>query len=208
MNSSVKNMAIFASGNGTNAMNILNCAHEELNHTTIKCLITDKADAGIIDKIKNNKLFNRLPIYIIPFERNAGETYAEAKRIHEEKIKYALEDHHVNWITLAGYMRILSEQFIQNYFDEKLNINRVINIHPSLLPKYPGKDAYEQAFDSGDKISGITVHYVDAGVDTGPIILQKKYNRNKEDTLEEFKQRGLNLEYQIYREALVSLDRN
>lgn len=201
-----KNIAIFASGNGTNAINILDCAKEELFNSTIKCLITDKKDAGIIVKINTHPVYKNIPIYTIPFVKKIGESHPVAKARHEVEIKEILDSHHVNWIALAGYMKILSAKFLKCYFDESFQKNRVINIHPSLLPKYPGKDAYEQAFNSGDEVSGVTIHHVDSGIDTGPIILQKTFKRKKEDTFEDFKNRGLSLEYQIYREALVSLD--
>jgi phosphoribosylglycinamide formyltransferase 1 len=203
-----KNIAIFASGNGTNAMNILDCASENLNHSTVKCLITDNKSAGIINTIKKCKKYNKLPIIIIPFARTGNQSHAEAKYVHETEIYKALQLYEVNWIALAGYMRILSRNFLNLFFDKQLKLNRIVNIHPSLLPKYPGKNAYEQAFLSGDDISGVTIHYVDSGIDTGLIILQKKFHRKKEDTLEQFKARGLNLEYKVYREALIQLDKN
>jgi phosphoribosylglycinamide formyltransferase 1 len=207
MSKSIKNIAIFASGNGTNAMNLLELSNGQLKTISIKCLITDNEQAGVIAKIRNHKIFHELPLYIIPFLKHEEEPYSVAKERHEKKISKVLNIHQIDWITLAGYMRILSSSFLEDYFDEKLQTNRVINIHPSLLPKYPGKDAYEQAYNSGDTQSGVTVHFVDGGVDTGPIILQKTFKRNPHDTLQDFKMRGLNLEYQIYKEALINLDK-
>jgi phosphoribosylglycinamide formyltransferase-1 len=83
-----------------------------------------------------------------------------------------------------------------------LKLNRVVNIHPSLLPSFPGKNGYGDAFDYGVKVSGVTVHFVDDGIDTGPILLQESFVRDSNDTLESFKTKGLELEHLIYPKAL------
>jgi len=99
-------------------------------------------------------------------------------------------------VVLAGYMRIITSYFINKYK------NKIINIHPALLPAFPGTDGYGDTWKYGCKIGGCTVHFVDEGVDTGPIIIQK-YNPIKEnDTLESFKERGLKIEHQALPEAI------
>ena len=95
--------------------------------------------------------------------------------------------------------------FLDSFFDGELGVSRVINIHPSLLPSFPGKNAYEQAYYSGIKMSGVTVHFVDSGIDTGPPILQECFPRFETDTLDEFVARGLETEYQLYRQAIRCL---
>ena len=210
MSKYLNNIAIYASGNGTNAINILDCVSENLKETSVNCLITDQENAGIISKMKDHPLYHDIPVVIIPFtlRRNkcAVESYSDAKKRHESMILESLQRHHVDWITLAGYMRILSSDFLTHFYDKNLCCNRVINIHPSLLPKFPGKDAYELAFQSNDYISGATVHFVDSGIDTGEIILQQSFVRKREDSIDDFKRRGLQIEYQIYKKALILLD--
>jgi phosphoribosylglycinamide formyltransferase-1 len=99
-------------------------------------------------------------------------------------------------VCLAGFMRIISPEFVKKYK------NRIINIHPALLPSFPGLDAQKQAVDYGSKYSGVTVHFVDSGVDTGPIILQKVVKVEDDDTEETLSKRILTKEHQAYPEAV------
>ncbi len=99
-------------------------------------------------------------------------------------------------VCLAGFMRIISPDFVKKYK------NRIINIHPALLPSFPGLDAQKQAVDYGSKYSGVTVHFVDSGVDTGPIILQKVVKVDDDDTEETLAKRILAKEHQAYPEAV------
>lgn len=99
-------------------------------------------------------------------------------------------------VCLAGFMRIISPEFVKKYK------NRIINIHPALLPSFPGLDAQKQAVDYGSKYSGVTVHFVDSGVDTGPIILQKVVKVEEDDTEETLAKRILVKEHQAYPEAV------
>jgi phosphoribosylglycinamide formyltransferase-1 len=99
-------------------------------------------------------------------------------------------------VCLAGFMRIISPEFVKKYK------NRIINIHPALLPSFPGLDAQKQAVDYGSKYSGVTVHFVDSGVDTGPIILQKVVKVEDNDTEETLAKRILTKEHQAYPEAV------
>lgn len=99
-------------------------------------------------------------------------------------------------VCLAGFMRIISPEFVKKYK------NRIINVHPALLPSFPGLDAQKQAVDYGSKYSGVTVHFVDSGVDTGPIILQKVVKVEDDDTEETLSKRILTKEHQAYPEAV------
>jgi phosphoribosylglycinamide formyltransferase-1 len=107
-----------------------------------------------------------------------------------------LEKYNVELVVLAGYMRLLTPHFIGRY------TNRIINIHPALLPSFPGTDGYGDAFAYGVKVSGCTAHFVDAGCDTGPIILQGVNPLEDDDTLETFRERGLKVEHEILPEAV------
>lgn len=105
-----------------------------------------------------------------------------------------------DWALLAGYMRILGNEFLQLFRDE--GFYRVLNIHPSLLPAFTGLKAQQQAFAAGVKISGVTVHLVDEGVDTGLPVLQAAFERGDNDSFEDFCRRGKLLEHELYTRAL------
>jgi phosphoribosylglycinamide formyltransferase-1 len=186
----VKRFAIFASGVGSNAKNLILFSRENPDKFSIKVLITDKKNASVI--YEASKL--GVPVEIIPFGLN--------KDTHEEEILSVIKKYDVDWIALAGYMRILSPNFLSHFFDKNLRRNRVINIHPSLLPNFPGKDAYGDAYAAKVPVSGVTVHFVDSGVDSGPIILQRSFERLPGDTIDDFITRGKKVEHELYREAI------
>ncbi|MBU6474486.1 MAG: phosphoribosylglycinamide formyltransferase [Alphaproteobacteria bacterium] len=179
--------AVLASGGGSNAENILRHARTRAGGVEIPLVICDKAGAPVIGRAE------KLGADCKVIERTG--TKAE----HEAAIIAALEEYGIEWIFLAGYMAILSPAFVALYK------NRIVNIHPSLLPQFPGKDGYGDAFRAGVITSGVTLHYVDAGVDTGPVIAQKTFPREEGDTLETFRARGMQLEYELYREFIDSL---
>ena len=186
--------AVFASGNGTNAENILRHA-EKFPSLQITLILTDQPYAGVIERAKK---------FTTSCEVVARKQGMD-KAAHEAAIIDVLKKHNVDWIFLAGYMRILSPEFLRAFHDEKLGVNRVVNIHPSLLPAFPGADSYLQAYNAGVKIAGVTLHFVDEGVDTGPIILQRAFEREEEEPFEIFRARGMQLEYEIYSEFLKHL---
>jgi phosphoribosylglycinamide formyltransferase 1 len=183
--------AVFASGSGSNAENILRQA-EKYPGLQILLILTDQPYAGVIERAKKFTT----ACEIVP--RKSGMD----KAAHEAAIMDVLKKNKVEWIFLAGYMRILSPEFLREFRDEKMGVNRVVNIHPSLLPAFPGADSYLQAFNAGVKIAGVTLHFVDEGVDTGPIILQRAFEREEEEEFEIFRARGMQLEYEIYSEFL------
>lgn len=186
--------AIFASGNGTNAENILRHC-QTLEGLEIAVIVTDQPYAGVIQRAQAFKV----PCEIVARQRNTS------KLAHEEAIMAVLEKYRTDWIFLAGYMRILTASFLRHFHDEALGINRIVNIHPSLLPAFPGKDSYLEAYNAGVKISGVTLHFVDNDVDTGPIILQQAFERDDLDDFDTFRARGMQVEYEIYRKFLKHL---
>lgn len=123
---------------------------------------------------------------------------------HETEVLAALSKYEVDFIVLAGYMRVLTPFFLRA-FKHAGGYFRVINIHPSYLPNFPGANAYEDAFNAGVKESGITVHLVDEQVDHGPILAQEKFQRMDDDSLESFKARGLAIEHQLYPKVLQKI---
>ena len=188
------NICIFASGNGTNAINLI---HESRKYDHIKVvgLLCDNPDANILKKIKPFDI----PAFVVPFKNN--------KVSHEKEILSIISNLNIHWIFLAGYMRILSANFI-NQFKLSNDRSRIINVHPSLLPAFKGKNAYQQAFDSRVSKSGVTIHLVDSGIDSGEVILQKEFYRLDSDSLDDFKNRGMQLEYLLYPQVLKMITHN
>lgn len=177
----MKRILVFASGTGSNAQAIFDQS-SKLGFK-VEALICDRKDAPVIDKATSSNV----PFLLISKEK--GET----RESHEQKILSQIKNFKFDLIVLAGYERLLSATFL-NSFPK----NSIVNIHPSLLPAYPGLNSYARAFEDRVHESGISIHYVDEGVDTGSIIAQHKFNRFSEDNLEIFKSRGLALEHQHY----------
>jgi formyltetrahydrofolate-dependent phosphoribosylglycinamide formyltransferase len=123
---------------------------------------------------------------------------------HEQQVLKILSEYDFDFIVLAGYMRVLSPNFLRSFKDER-GFFKVINIHPSLLPAFPGTHGYEEAFEYGVRLSGITVHLVDEQVDHGPILAQESFPRLPEDDLEAFKSRGLALEHKLFPKVLQDI---
>ena len=149
-------IAVFASGSGSNFQAIQEAIERGDLQASIELVVTDKPGAFVVTRANN---------FGIEVLELAPKTF-ESKAAYEEAIVAALRVKEVEWIVLAGYMRLVSDVLLSAY------PNRIVNIHPSLLPSFPGKDAIGQAMEHGVKVTGVTVHYVDAGMDTGPIIAQ------------------------------------
>ncbi|EAC9513095.1 phosphoribosylglycinamide formyltransferase, partial [Listeria monocytogenes] len=122
-----------------------------------------------------------------------------SKAAFESKLIEELQDHVIDFIVLAGYMRIIGNTLLSAYE------GRVINIHPSLLPSFPGKSGIADAFAYGVKVTGVTVHYVDAGIDTGPIIAQEIVRIDTDDTLTSVTEKIHQVEHQIYPAVLAEI---
>jgi len=154
-------------------------------------IISNKSDA------KGLKIAQRLGIKTEVIE---SKDFKGSRSDYDKKIISTLEKYGVTpkngLVCLAGFMRIISPEFVKKYK------NRIINIHPALLPAFPGLDAQKQAVEYGSKYSGCTVHFVDSGVDTGPIILQSIVKIRKGDTEKTLSKRILAKEHQAYSEAI------
>ena len=186
--------SILASGNGSNANQILQHAQTNNYLHKIKCVITDNSNAHVIQRAKQFDI----PVYVVKFQND--------KEVFETDILEILKGFEVNWLLLAGFLKILSEKMLSHFFNDNYQVNQVINIHPSLLPAYPGLNSYERAYKDEVKKSGVTVHFVDSGIDTGPIIMQKSFNRYAQDSLEKFITRGLELEHEIYPQVVDMIE--
>ncbi len=194
------NVAIFASGTGTNALKLLSHARE-LDNISVPCLIIDTVTSPLPQMMKAD--FPEIKTYqILPDTELRGE----ARRTeHEGRIIQVLEENKIEWICLAGYMRLIGPRLLTQMKSRKHA--QILNIHPSLLPLYPGKDAYERAFIDGVTKSGVTVHLVDEGMDSGPVVLQESFPRKESDSLVEFIRRGKELEWKLYPKVLSMISK-
>lgn len=185
-------IALFASGQGSNVEAILEAIRARRLDADPICIVTNQPNAGVIQVAKRFSV----PCYIIP---STGLT----REAHEEKIIQVVSPLQPDYVVLAGYMRLFTEKFI--YAFNSPGCLRIINIHPALLPDFKGADGYGDVFKAGVKTSGITVHFVDEGMDTGPIIAQAYFERHDDDTLETFKARGLEVEHALYPKVLQDI---
>ena len=183
MKSTKKNLAVFVSGNGTNLQAIIDSKIDSANLAVVVC---NNPDAFAIKRARNSK---------IPVEIVNHRDYGSREEFEQELIR-RLDKYLIDLIVLAGFMRVLTSFFVSKF---KL---RIINLHPALLPSFPGMHAARQALDYGVKLTGCTVHFVDDGVDTGPIILQSVIEVSDDDNEESLLDKIHKLEHKIYPEAI------
>src|SRR5690606_11777627 len=176
-------VAVFASGKGSNFEAMMSSSERELD---VGMLVCDRPKAHVIGLAAG---FGVETVVLDPDQFASKEEY-------EREILKKLKRANVQWIVLAGYMRIVGKVLLDAY------PNRILNIHPSLLPAFPGKDAVKQALDYGVKVSGVTIHYVDEGIDTGPIIAQEPVTVFPKDTVETLQKRIQQVEHVLYTKVI------
>lgn len=185
-------IAVFASGRGSNFESILNSIESgKIKNTEIVCVLSNNSDAGALEFAKSKN---------IPTIHISRQQYTTDNDFASSLIK-KLDEFEVNFIVLAGYMKILSPVIVRKFK------NRIINIHPALLPKFGGKGMYgihvhEAVIASGDKISGATVHIVDEEYDHGLILMQETVNVDENETAETLAAKVLKVEHKIYPEVV------
>lgn len=180
-------VAIFSSGNGSNFQAIAERIQSEASHQVVLMVCNCK---NAYSFTRSKKL--HIESYFIDYKgRSREET--------EEELVALLRSKKIDLIVLAGYMKLLTPTLIDAF------PQRIINIHPALLPKYPGTHGIEESYESGDKECGITIHYVDYGMDTGAIIKQASFFRKEGISLEAFEQEIHRLEHENYSEVVLSL---
>ncbi len=181
-----KQIAVFISGRGSNFRSILTEVQTGRINGEIATVISDNSRAGGLQYAEENGIEYK----IFEWDRK------ESRQSYFRRIVEYLEPKSIDLIILAGFMLILSHNIIHSYK------NRIMNIHPALLPAFPGENAQEKAFNHGVKISGCTVHFIDEGVDTGPIILQKAVPVLDDDNAGTLAVRILEQEHKIFPEAV------
>jgi phosphoribosylglycinamide formyltransferase-1 len=189
----MKNLGILLSGRGSNFEAIAkNVAARKIADAKIAIVISNRPDAGGLVTARNLGL----ETLVLPSKGKARED-------HDREVVAALQQHRVDLVCLAGYMRLLSPWFVKQF------PHRILNIHPSLLPAFPGLEAQEQAFAYGVKVAGCTVHFVDEELDHGPIIVQKSISVLDTDDEKTLAARILEQEHLAYGEAIdLVLNRN
>lgn len=181
-------LAIFASGSGTNYEAIAQaCATHELD-AEVSLLVCDHTDAFVLERARRF----HTPVFVF-----SAQDYP-SKDEYETAIAQRMDELHIDLVCLAGYMRLIGPTLLSRYG------GRIINIHPSLLPAFKGKDAVEQAMAYGVKVYGVTIHYVDESLDGGRIIAQRAYSYEGTD-IEEVHRLGHEIEHVLYVETIKYL---
>ncbi|HQP91302.1 MAG TPA: phosphoribosylglycinamide formyltransferase [Candidatus Omnitrophota bacterium] len=182
----MKNIAVFVSGNGTNLQAIIDSIKKGVLKVNLVLVISDNKSAFALERARKAQV---KALYINPKDFSSKQDF-------EKDILKNLEKEKVDLVVLAGFMRILSPYFVASYK------NRIINIHPALLPAFKGAHAIKDAFEAKVRETGVIVHFVDEEVDHGPIIAQGIVKILKDDTLESLEDRIHKLEHELYPKAI------
>lgn len=180
------NIAVFASGRGTNFSAIIRAVKKGKIKANLSLLVCDNPKAGAVARAKRAGI----KVALVKPEDFAS------KKDFETKIIQHLREDNIDLIVLAGFMRLLGPELLTHYK------NKIFNIHPALLPSFKGAHAIVDAFNYGVKVTGVTVHFVDEEMDHGPIILQEAVKIDEDDTLEALEAKVHKIEHKIYPEAI------
>jgi phosphoribosylglycinamide formyltransferase-1 len=189
MSKKLPNISVFASGSGTNFQAIADAINNGTIPARIALLVCDKPDAFVLQRAEKEG------ITTFVFEPKKFVSKAH----YEQQILMELRKYEVEWIFLAGYMRIIGRTLL-NAYPEK-----IVNIHPALLPAFPGANGIQDAYQYGVKVFGVTVHFVDESVDTGKIIDQDSFKIWGSESLEEVENQIHKIEYEIYPRVIAKL---
>jgi phosphoribosylglycinamide formyltransferase-1 len=179
-------VGILVSGSGTNMQAIIDASQSGSLDVRVRVVISNRPDAPALDRAKRAGLTTR----VVQHKQFA------TRESFDQALVEALREHGAEWVALAGFMRLLTPVFLDAF------PMRVVNIHPALLPAFPGVNAHQQALDYGVRITGCTVHFVDKGTDTGPIIGQYAVPVLANDTRDSLAQRLIQCEHELYVEVL------
>ena len=186
-------IGVLGSGKGSNFVAIADACADGTVPAEVALVLSDVAEAGILDRARERSI----PARFIPPGKFRTKLDEEAERAYVEALRAA----GVDLVVLAGFMRVLKDAFLQAF------AGRIINIHPSLLPSFPGLAAWQQALAHGVRVTGCTVHFVDAGVDSGPIIGQQTVPVLDDDTPETLHQRIQAVEHALYPQCVAAIAR-
>ncbi|PLR99204.1 phosphoribosylglycinamide formyltransferase [Bacillus sp. T33-2] len=185
----MKKIAVFASGSGSNFQAIADAIKAGKLNAKIGLLVCDRPEAFVVERAG----VEQIPLFVFTPGDYPG------KKAYEEVILQELKGKEIDFIVLAGYMRLVGATLLNAYE------GRIVNIHPSLLPAFPGRDAVGQAIAAKVKVSGVTIHYVDEGMDTGPIIAQQAVQISDEETKSTLQDKIQQVEHRLYPEVLEQI---
>ena len=189
MRSIIKKIAIFASGEGSNITALCQAFKREKMSVQVALLVCDHQNVPVLQRAKNEGV----PTLVVNFRNYPDKASAEAV------IAARLAAEQIDFILLAGYMRIIGPTLLAGY------AGKMVNIHPALLPSFPGRQGIEDAYEAGVSITGVTIHWVDAGVDSGQIIAQRQVPIYKTDQLTDLEQRIHQVEHKFYPSVVKEL---
>ena len=178
--------AVFISGTGSNLFSLIKFSKLKKSPISINMIISNNAKSKGLNFSKQFRIKKRIYNFKI-------------KSLAEKKILFELKKNQIDLICLAGFMKILSKNFIDDFR------GKILNIHPSLLPKFKGLNTHERALKNNEKFSGCTVHYVNSKLDSGKVILQKKVKINKNETSKTLRDKILKQEHKLYPEAIKKI---
>ncbi|MGY5840389.1 phosphoribosylglycinamide formyltransferase [Vibrio chemaguriensis] len=181
-NHTLKNIVVLISGNGSNLQAILEACEDSMPNARVAAVFSNKADAFGLERAKNFDVDGHF----------ADPKAFDSRESFDAELMSQIDEYQPDVIILAGYMRILSSEFVSHY------MGKMINIHPSLLPKYPGLHTHQRAIDAGDKEHGTSVHFVTEELDGGPVILQAKVPVFEDDNASVLAARVQAQEHRIY----------
>lgn len=179
-------LVVLISGNGSNLQAIIDSISKDKLPAKIVAVISNKADAYGLKRAEKAGI----PHQVLP------HTDFSERKLYDQALKQLIDQYQPDLVVLAGFMRILSDEFVEHYS------HKMMNIHPSLLPKYRGLNTHQRALDAGDKEHGCSVHFVTPTLDDGPVILQAKVAIKEDDTVESLSARVHEQEHRIYPQAI------
>jgi len=179
-------LGVLVSGNGSNLQAILDACEQKNFPAEVRIVISNKAEAYALERAHAKGIATAVVSH--------GEF--PSRGAFEEKLISQLESSKVDFVVLAGFMRVLSTRFVRHF------AGRILNIHPALLPAFPGTHAINQAWNYGVKVTGVTVHFVDEGTDTGPIVLQEAVALDEKESLESLEEKIHSVEHRLLPEAV------
>jgi phosphoribosylglycinamide formyltransferase-1 len=177
-----KRIAVFASGFGSNLQALIDYNKGNGLNGDIVLVFSNNEDAYALNRARKNEI---KAVFMDPSGYNTREQY-------DTKIIQILEDEKIDLVVLAGYMFLLSQEFVRKFK------NKILNIHPALLPSFKGTHGIKDAYEYGVKVTGVTVHFVDEGLDSGPIILQQSVDIDQNESVEEMEEKIHRVEHKIY----------
>src|SRR4030043_865949 len=178
----VKRIAVFASGFGSNLQAIIDYNKDHGLNGEIALVFSNNKDAFALERAKENRIKS---VFLDPSDYVTREEF-------DEKIIKRLEEEKIDLVVLAGYMFLVSQIFVRRFK------NRILNIHPALLPSFKGAHGIKDAYEYGVKVTGVTVHFVDEGLDSGPIIIQRAVEIDHDESMEELEEKIHKIEHRIY----------